>query len=180
MCPYPVQWATVFALRWVAIFTRVPWFYGKHLIVAVIFYSVTCCLCVFSCCSPLPCLYFLRFFRVANLRRLFSILRGFATTNLRNIATVLFLDGGFYFRQSCNFTQVLFFLKDGLFSFSNVQCLHFVLHTTVITICIYSIAVLSRCHPLFSSCFLINSQTETLPWVLPITQVDFCINLFFS
>ena len=71
------------------------------------------------------------------------------------------------------------FLKDQLFSFGIVHHLRFVLYATGITICTYTIAVLSRCYPLLSPCCHIDPETENLPWVLPITQVYFCMCLFF-
>ena len=47
--------------------------------------------------SPALLIFFAAFSELQIYAGLFSILRGFATANLRNIATALCLGGGFYF-----------------------------------------------------------------------------------
>lgn len=133
----------------------------------------------FSCCSPLLCLFCLPLFQSCKFTQVV-----FSPVWLCNCQPAQYCNRALPWRRILFSSKLQFyagfvFLKDGLFSFGFVQYLRSVLYSTGITICTYTIAVFSRCHLLFSSCFLIDSETENLPWVLPITQVYFCICLFF-
>lgn len=143
------------------------------------FHSITGCSCVFSCCSPLPCLFCLPLFQCCKFTQVV-----FSPVWLWNCQPAQYCNCAFSWRRilfskKLQFCAGFVFLKDRLFSFGIVQHLRFVLYATGITICTYTIAVLSRCYPLLSPCCHIDPESENLPWVLPITQVYFCMCLFF-
>lgn len=135
-------------------------------------FAVQPAVCVFSPVAlPCPAYFVCLFFRVANLRRFI-----FYPAWVCNCHPAQYCNSASPWRRILFSTKLQFyagfvFLKDRLFAFGIVQYLRFVLYATGITICTYTVAVLSRC-------LLIDSE-KNHPCVLPITQVYFCMRLFF-
>ena len=128
------------------------------------FYYITICLYIPFGVLPLPCLYCLS---LPSELQTYAVLL-FSCVDLQLPACVrlqLFLchTGGFFFLQSCNFTQVMCF-EEWILTFSSTPIIRIVLLLIIITICICSLYWYLTVLPFPARPFLLCSKTEISLW----------------